>query len=423
MAGAGIDILWSRTTERLTAGNTTSSDRNATIAGTAVGLNITWNVSVPEGCIPFRFDLMEYLPWDNPDNIVSVEFQDMTRRLKDLLLPFFFLIGGPANVINMLVFYKQGLNERVNLCLFALSMADLIYLTQLLIIFGEQLKLQFTTREMYGPFLRFMINNNLTGLYGISWVSQILSAIIATERCLCVLKPLRFQTLLRTRTMAAIIIVVYVVTLGLCFVVVMRYRIACLFDLLSGTIMYAGVTGDFYGKYEKFVNYLDIFVYGAGIPAVVVIVVTATTIITSLKIRQAAAWRAGSSSASGKSSSSVSQELALTKMLIGIAVLFIVFVFPLALFRFVCLFMPEMNVGRRNQNFYMSGVWILDMSMSVNSSFNFFVYYTIGSRYRETFWALFGRKKKGKAMQRIGTEQTATVGPRNIRNRNPYELA
>lgn len=26
-------------------------------------------------------------------------------------------------------------------------------------------------------------------------------------------------------------------------------------------------------------------------------------------------------------------------------------------------------------------------------------------------------------MQRIGTEQTATVGPRNIRNRNPYELA
>ena len=409
MAGAVSDILRSRTTERLVAGNTTSSEHNATIVETAVGLNITWNVSVPEGCIPVRFDLMEYLPWDNPDNIVSVDFQDMTRRLKDMLLPFFFLIGGPANVINMLVFYKQGLKERVSLCLFALSLADLIYLTQLLILFGEQLKLQFTTREMYGPFLRFMINNNLTGLYGINWVSQILSAIIATERCLCVLKPLRFQTLLKTRTMAAIIIVVYVVALGLYFVVAMRYRIACVSDLLSGTIMYAGVTGDFYGKYEKFVNYLDIFVYGAGIPAVVVTVVTATTIITSLKIRQAAAWRAGTSSASGQlsstSSSSISpQEVALTKMLIGIAVLFIVFVFPLALFRFVCLFMPEMNLGRRNQNFYMSGVWILDMSMSVNSSFNFFVYYTIGSRYRETFWALLGGKKKGKAMQRIGTE-------------------
>ena len=213
--------------------------------------------------------------------------------------------------------------------------------------------------------------------------------------------------------MAAIIIVVYVVALGLYFVVVMRYRIVCLFDLLSGTIMYAGVTGDFYGKYEKFVNYLDIFVYGAGIPAVVVTVVTATTIITSLEIRQAAAWRAGTSSASGQSSSSLSispQEVALTKMLIGIAVLFIVFVFPLALFRFACLFMPEMNLGRRNQNFYMSGVWILDMSISVNSSFNFFVYYTIGSRYRQTFWALFGRKKKAK-------RDFVIFG-----SRNPYEL-
>ena len=289
MAGAVSDILRSRTTERLVAGNTTSSVHNATIAGTAVGLNITWNVSVPEGCIPVRFDLMEYLPWDNPDNIISVKFEDMVRKIRYVFLPVLFLIGGPANVINMLVFYKQGLKERVSLCLFALSLADLIYLTQLLILFGEQLKLQFTTREMYGPFLRFMINNNLTGLYGINWVSQILSAIIATERCLCVLKPLRFQTLLKTRTMAAIIIVVYVVALGLYFVVAMRYRIACVSDLLSGTIMYAGVTGDFYGKYEKFVNYLDIFVYGAGIPAVVVTVVTATTIITSLKIRQAAA--------------------------------------------------------------------------------------------------------------------------------------
>ena len=95
-----------------------------------------------------------------------------------------------------------------------------------------------------------------------------------------------------------------------------------------------------------------------------------------MKIRQAAAWRAGISSAGGHSSLSSSsiflQELALTRMLIGIAVLFIVCVFPNALFRFVWLFVPEMNIGRRYHNFYLSGLWILETLTYVNSSLSIF---------------------------------------------------
>ena len=71
------------------------------------------------------------------------------RRLKDVLfLPILFLIGGPANVINMAVFYKQGLEERINVCLFALSLADGLYLANNMLWYGEQLRLQFTTKEM-----------------------------------------------------------------------------------------------------------------------------------------------------------------------------------------------------------------------------------------------------------------------------------
>ena len=315
--------------------------------------------------------------------------------------PIFFLIGGPANVINMLVFYKQGLKERVNLCLFALTLADLLYLIQTIVISGEKMHLQFLTNERFGPVMRFLVNNSLVGFIGFSFVSQILSAIIASERCLCVICPLRSQTLLKTRTMAGIIAMVYVVVVGLYFLVTSRYRIACIFDVSSGSVMYTAVAGEFYQKHEKLINYLDGFMYGAGIPTVTVTVVTITTIITAVKIREAAAWRAGTSSASGHSSyssSSISpQELALTKMLIGIAVLFIVCVFPNALFRFVWLFMPEMNTGRRYHNFFMSGLWVLEAITYVNSSLNFFVYYTIGSRYRQTFWALVGRKKQDKA--------------------------
>ena len=238
-----------------------------------------------------------------------------------------------------------------------------------------------------------MVNNNLVGFFGFYFVSQVLSAIIASERCLCVLSPLRSQTLLQTRTMAGIITGVFLVVVGFYFVMAQRYRVGCVFDPTSNTAMYTLIPAKFYLQHEQLINYLVGFVYGAAIPGFVVVVVTTTTIITAMKIRQAAAWRASTSSASGSSSISP-QELALTKMLIGIAVLFIVCVSPLALFRLAWLFLPEMNLGRRNHNFYATGLWIMEALSCVNSSFSFFVYYTIGSRYRETFRSLLGRNKQ-----------------------------
>ena len=98
------------------------------------------------GCLNLQFH--EFIPWNNPDNIISFEAEDLVNKLKDLVfLPILFLIGGPANVINMAVFYKQGLKERINVCLFALSLADGLYLINNMLMYGEQIYLQFTTKE------------------------------------------------------------------------------------------------------------------------------------------------------------------------------------------------------------------------------------------------------------------------------------
>ena len=100
-----------------------------------------------EGCITIQFQ--DFVPWNNPDNIISFQTEQLIRKLKDVVfLPILFLIGGPANVINMAVFYKQGLKERINVCLFALSLADGLYLANNMLLYGEQLYLQFTTKEM-----------------------------------------------------------------------------------------------------------------------------------------------------------------------------------------------------------------------------------------------------------------------------------
>ena len=402
------DIKWNRTSEPLATDNTTSSALH--FASSSIIQNVTGNVSAPEGCYVFNFEEMDFLPWDNPDNIVSAEVEEMTLRLKDtLFLPILFLIGGPANVINMAVFYKQGLKDRVNLCLFALSLADELYLIQAMFLFGEQLQLQFTTKERFGPMTMFMINKNLVGFYGFTWVSQILSAIIASERCLCVLSPLRFQTLLKTKNMAVVIATVYLLVMGPYFFVASRYRIACIFDPTSDTVRYAEVAGEFYQNHEEIINYLDSFVFGIGISGAVSLVVTITTITTAMKIRQAALWRAGTSSTSSSSSLSISpREVALTKMLIGNSVLFTVCLFPLSVLRVVWFAFPDMDVGRRHHNFYMTIQWIEEIFSYVNSAFNIVVYYTMGSRYRDTLWDIFGRKKRGKAKGMPRTETKST---------------
>ena len=94
--------------------------------------------SAPSDCLVLQYQ--DFLPWDNPTNVISAKTEDLVRRWKNaLVLPVLFVIGGPANVINMAVFYKQGLKERINVCLFALSLADFLYLLQAFILYSESI--------------------------------------------------------------------------------------------------------------------------------------------------------------------------------------------------------------------------------------------------------------------------------------------
>ena len=67
--------------------------------------------------------------------------------------------------------------------------------------------------------------------------------------------------------------------------------------------------------------------------------------------------------------------------------------------------MPEMNTGRRYQNTFLMASWILEIASYINSSFNIFVYYSMGSRYRETVKALFCRGRVVAKLKTMDTEQ------------------
>ncbi|KAL8598200.1 hypothetical protein ACOMHN_043271 [Nucella lapillus] len=83
----------------------------------------------PEGCVVLSVKPGAFIPWDNPDNLISREVEvAVDTAVAVVFLPILFAISAPTNVLNMIVFCKHGLKERINLCLFSLSLADSLYM-------------------------------------------------------------------------------------------------------------------------------------------------------------------------------------------------------------------------------------------------------------------------------------------------------
>ncbi len=59
------------------------------------------------------------------------------------LVPVVSLLGVVGNALNVAVFFRQGLREQVNVCLFSLALADLVVCTLYFLLYGHLLYRQF----------------------------------------------------------------------------------------------------------------------------------------------------------------------------------------------------------------------------------------------------------------------------------------
>ena len=58
-----------------------------------------------------------YLPWDNPDNVIAFQtFAAVENILTCYFNPVIFCVGVPANVLNCVVFFRQGCYRYIFCC-------------------------------------------------------------------------------------------------------------------------------------------------------------------------------------------------------------------------------------------------------------------------------------------------------------------
>ncbi|XP_076466021.1 uncharacterized protein LOC143297508 [Babylonia areolata] len=327
------------------------------------------------GCVVLDVSSWSFIPWNNPDNLLS---QDTVRSVGTVVgaifVPILFLIAVPCNILNMLVFSKQGLKERVNLCLFYLSLVDVFHVIIRFVSNLDRLQPPFT--QTIGPVFEFIIEHKLFGFHAFISLSGFTSTLIACERCLCVVSPLRSQTLLKTRTTAAVLAVATVVIMSGSMVIGMRWSVMCVFDPLTSSTSKAVRSSQFHRDNKKYLDGVT-FILGSLQIFTYVIVISATTLVTSVKLRKMAAWREQSSS-----STLSSREMALTRTLIAVSVLYLFCSIPAMIAGIGFLFVPDYSLSGRYYNFTQLFVSLIELASVINATFNFFVYCSLGTRSR-----------------------------------------
>ena len=342
-----------------------------------------------------------FVPWDNPHNIVSFEtflaFENVMTCGVSLIL---FLIGVPTNLLNCLVFYRQGLRDRMNLCLFSLALADMLFVTFFYVICSFCLVGQL--RPELEEWWKYFARKYFTGLFrGFLYTSGLLTMVIAVERCVCVTLPLKAATLVKTRTIAVIIVSIVLSIQTMCLLYPLELSIGTMEDPNTGKITLFLTTTEFRSQYILLYNIVENTLIMIVIPFTTFTVVTVATAITVVQLKRAIAWRHGYSS----SSSSDVREVALVKMLVVVSLIYIISSAPNVALGMTRLLVPEFVANRRYANIFLASHLLSLILGQLNSSVNFFVYLARSSRFRQELRGLLHRY----GIKWVNTESSRTL--------------
>ena len=140
-----------------------------------------------------------FIPCDNAENLVDKATREEVEGLLLMtVLPSLELFGVTTNVINCMVFVRQGLRDRINLCLFSLALADTSFL---LFMFSAKFFtfLGLFDRDLEGYWRQKHTNTVLGPMLGTMNISNLMTMIISVERCICVVSPFTAKRFLKTR--------------------------------------------------------------------------------------------------------------------------------------------------------------------------------------------------------------------------------
>ena len=156
----------------------------------------------------------------------------------------------------------------------------------------------------------------------------------------------------------------------------------CVFNLDTNRTALEVGESEFYFKHRRVIDVLVGWVYGLLLPTTCCMTVTVCTVITVVKTRKVSRWR---ETVSSTSRGMAVREASMTRMIVGTSVLFIACTTPLVLYRSAIPMFPAIRFGGEHEYVYRILQSFYRATSMVNSTFNFFVYYKFGTKFRKHY--------------------------------------
>jgi hypothetical protein len=276
---------------------------------------------------------------DQTDPLMSRATMLLIERIVQTgVMPAILLFGVTFNVINIAVFLRQGLQDRVTLCLFFLAVSDTCYMLSLMSFRGYSIVELFDKEfgEYWKARMVFMV-----GIYHVfADSSDCITMLIAVERCVCVLLPLKVKTWLSIAKIRAYIAVVVIACVPTNLIFCFKYNVISFPDPVTNATRYKTGMTEFMIHYPFLPRMHEIV--NIVVPVAAFAVVIASTILISVRMRNVLSWRQNTSNRS-VTAQKERREAAVTRMLTVICIIFTVCLIPYVLSAFFRLSVPDYN--------------------------------------------------------------------------------
>ncbi|RUS71104.1 hypothetical protein EGW08_021137 [Elysia chlorotica] len=343
-----------------------------------------------------------------PTTAYFVEFLDeRSRRIAEIIMEYVVcfsvgLLGIVTNILVITVYAKQGFRESVAISMTTIAVWDLIKsIAGVMERFSGILRIWNPAMAASWARISVVAFNYLICFS--SYVTSVMAAYVAVERCLCVSVPLKVKWLLTPRVTLTACLVISFVVFG-CFAVMFGiYDVVWEWSATFNATVAVYKKNAFYIKHDE-----PLFAYynlsGIIWPLAAFVVIVVATIIIIYKLRQGSKFRAAQSSASsltftpglemqeksGKQGQQLSnRDRQVVKMLLVIIIIYIASLSPRISLYLAKHLIYDLYFLRRYHDLFKFVLYWLWLSDLVNGAVNFFVFYNMSSSFRLTFKALF----------------------------------
>ncbi|XP_059174766.1 uncharacterized protein LOC131954933 [Physella acuta] len=294
------------------------------------------------------------------------------------------ILGIFGNVVNVIIFYRQGYQDSVNVTLTSLAVTDT----------GALLSLQVLNIMINPWFLSSGIPVDAQGfslmvsVYPHNYFIRVcgfITAFASFERCICVVSPLRVKSIITNKTtIITITLICVITTLDLIPPYYISYLGWAFIPAQNRSILTA-----IYRQNPYTVFSISYIMTDLVAPYATFFIIILSTSIITVKLRSQAKWR----QSLVKSSTNIStKEKKTVVMLSTISIVFVICLLPQSAILAAISFVPELSYGGRHFDVSTLCYCISYMFETILSSVNTLVYFKMSQKYREQFILIFKLK-------------------------------